>query len=151
MTTVASVAASTANVILQPVSDTSHPVMGAKIVDARPPARVMSVRGPRRDCPCRWMMTLNAAWYRTADWAAPASSQAAANSSRVGAAAAASIASAPATAPPSITRRGWRSSHRPTGMAHAAEASSPAVTHTKMACSLQPVSEVMAGAATRTA
>ena len=69
----------------------------------------------------------------------------------LGDAAALTSAKVPTIAPLTITRRGWRSSQRPTGIAQTAEVSSPAVIAMNMDCSSQPVSSAIAGAATRTA
>ena len=102
-------------------------MIGAKIVLAKPPARVRIVRAPTARGPYQWVNAANAGGYNTPAMATPATSHAATNTGRVGATAMATTASTATTDPSVITPRGpCRSIHRPTPTPATAETTRPA-------------------------
>nr|WP_230668164.1 hypothetical protein [Microbacterium sp. MEC084] len=94
---------------------------------------------------------MNAAWYSTADCAAPATSHPIPNTTGSGARATIMSPPAPAMLPTVIAPRGPRSRMRPTGTPRIAEAMSPSENSAVTRASGHPVSSEIAGAATMSA
>jgi hypothetical protein len=114
------------------------------MVLASPPARVRMVSAPTAWDPYQRVSAANAGGYNTALIATPASSQAATNQPRVGAAAIATTAATATREPRVISHRGpCRSSHRPTTTPSSAETTSPAENAAASADGAQPVSALI--------